>query len=111
MNRHFCIALLLAASATPAIAQESPRTLTTVQVRGALYVADCSHRIPPSQRQVGEWTGFHNLGQAYAAREHLITEIDRACRRPGIARVQVVRDDEDSTEGARYVAVALPAGR
>lgn len=110
MNRHLCIALLLAVTTTPAIAQESSQTLTTVQVRGALYVAECNHRVMPSQREVGEWTGLHNFGQVYAARERLVSDISRVCRRPGIARVQIVRD-EDPEEGTRYVAVALPAGR
>lgn len=110
MNRHLCVALLLAAtSAAPVIAQESTHTLATVQVHGALYVTQCNHRVPPTQRQFGEWTGIDNFGEAYAARERLISDIDRVCRRPGITKVQVIRD-EDPGEGTRYVAAAVSAG-
>lgn len=111
MNRQFATVLLLSAIALPAVAQESTPTLSSVEVRGALYVSDCSHRALPSQREVGEWTDSHNLGQAYAARERLLADISRVCKRPGVARVQVVRQQAESGDGARYVAVALPAGR
>ncbi len=110
MNRPLCTALLLAIATVPAMAQESSDTLTTVRVRGALYVTECSHRVPPTQRQVGEWTGIDNVAAAYAARERLVSDIARVCRRPGIARVQVLKD-EDPEKGSRYVAVAVPAGR
>lgn len=111
MNRQICIAILLAASAMPAIAQESPRTLSAVEVRGGvLYVTECSHRALPSQREVGEWTGQHNFSQVYDARERLMSDIGRECRRPGISRVQVIRGDGESREATRFVAVALPGG-
>jgi hypothetical protein len=88
MNRRFRFAAALcAACVAPAFAQEGQTTLPPIQV--TQYVAECAHPALPVQRQVGEWTGLHNFGQAYAAREQLMADIGRACKRSGVERVQV----------------------
>lgn len=89
MNR--CIrfaAVLFAACTAPAYAQEGVTTLPSIQV--VRFFADCTSPSLPTQRQVGEWTGLHNFGQVYAARERLMVGIGRACQRRGVGRVQVV---------------------
>jgi hypothetical protein len=89
MNR--CIrfaAALFAACTAPAFAQKGTAMLPPVRVTG--FVADCASPRLPTQRQVGEWTGLHNFGQVYAARERLMAGIGRACQGRGVARVQVV---------------------
>lgn len=104
MNRRIRFAAaLLAVCAAPAFAQQGATTLPSVRV--TRFVADCSSPRLPSQREVGEWTGLHNFGQVYAAREHLMAEIGRACRRRGVGRVQVVMHPLPQDE-PRIVAVA-----
>jgi len=89
MNRRIRFAAaLFAACAAPAFAQEGATTLPSVQVTG--FVADCASPRLPTQRQVEAWTGLHNFGQVYAARERLMAGIGRACQRRGVVRVQVV---------------------
>lgn len=96
---------LLAACAAPACAQHAT-TLPPVRA-GALFVADCAHPALPSQRQVGEWTGLHNFGQVYAAREQLMGDISRACRRPGAGHVQLVRQSGRRGDAGRRPALAF----
>ncbi len=89
MNRRIhCAAALFAACIAPVFAQEGATTLPSVRV--TRFVADCTSPRLPTQRQVGEWTGLHNFGQVYAARERLMAGIGRACQRRGVGRVQVV---------------------
>ncbi len=107
MNRRIRFAAaLFVACAAPAFAQESPTTLSSVQV--TRFTADCSAPRLPTQRQVGEWTGLHNLGQVYAARERLMAGIGRACQRRGVGRVQVVMNAFPQGE-PRLVAMAQQA--
>lgn len=102
------VAALLGAGAVPALAQEDLPALPAVQA--VRFVAGCAHPVLPPQRDVADWTGLHNLGQAYAARERLMARIGRACQRPGITRVRVVTMAGATPEPGRRVAiVALPA--
>jgi hypothetical protein len=89
MNRRIRFAAALFAACTiPAFAQEGATTLPPIRVNR--FVADCTSPRLPTQRQVGAWTGLHNSGQVYAARERLMAGIGRACQRRGVGRVQVV---------------------
>ena len=89
MNRRIRFAVgLFGACTAPAFAQEGATMLPPIGVTS--FVADCTSPRLPTQRQVGEWTGLHNLGQVYAARERLMAGIGRACQRRGVGRVQVV---------------------
>ena len=107
MNRRIRFAAaVLAACTAPAFAHQSATTLPSVRV--SLFVTDCTSPRLPSQRQVGEWTGLHNFGQVYAARERLMAGIGRACQRPGVGRVQVVMHRLAQGE-PRIVAMAQPA--
>jgi hypothetical protein len=105
MNRRIRFAAaLFAACVAPASAQEGATTLPSV--RATQFVADCAHRSLPTQRQVGEWTGLHNFGQVYAARERLMAGIGRACQRPGVGRVQVVMHPQPARGAPPLVALA-----
>ena len=97
-------AMALLCTAGAASAGEPIRTLQALKAQGVLYVAECDHRVLPSQRQVGEWTGLHNFSQVYDARARLMGEIGRACRTDGIEQVQVVSRDADARD-TRLVAV------
>jgi hypothetical protein len=108
MNIRIHLALGLSLAAMPAFAQDAS-PLPAVEVTG--YVADCARPVLPSQRQVGEWTGLHNFGQVYDARERLMGDIARACRQPGIAHVRVAVQGEAATNDRRFVAMALRAAR
>lgn len=101
MNIAIRIAAVLAIAPAPAFAQD---TLPPIQV--APYVADCARPSLPTQRQVGEWTGLQNFGQVYAARERLMADIGRACRRPGVGHVKVVIEEGRREDAGRRVAVA-----
>ncbi len=104
MNRRIRFAAaVLAACTAPAFAQEGATTLPSVRV--TRFVADCSSLRLPTQRQVGEWTGLHNFGQVYAARERLMAGIGRACQQRGVDRVQVVMQPLSPSE-PRIVAMA-----
>jgi hypothetical protein len=105
MNRRIRFAAaLFAACVAPASAQEGATTLPSV--RATQLVADCAHPGLPTQRQVGEWTGWRNFGRAYAARERLMAGIGRACQRPGVGRVQVVMRASPARGEPRFVAIA-----
>lgn len=107
MNRRIrFVATLFAACATTTFAQEGATTLPSVRV--PRFVADCTSPHLPTQRQVGEWTGLHNFGQVYAARERLMAGISRACQRRGVGRVQVVMHPLAQGE-PRIVAMAQQA--
>jgi hypothetical protein len=107
MNRRIRFAAALFAACTaPAFTQEGATTLPSVRV--TLFVADCTSPRLPAQRQVGEWTGLHNFGQVYAARERLMARIGRACRQRGVGRVQVVMAPLAQGE-TRIVAMAQQA--
>lgn len=85
--------LLFAVWATPAA--ESPvQALQPVEVIQTAptvrLVFDCDARTLPSQRLVGEALDQHNQGQVYASRARLMTEVGRACQRPGTERVGLV---------------------
>ncbi len=107
MNRRIRFAAaLLAACTAPAFAQEDATTLPSVRV--TRFVADCTSPRLPTQRQVGEWTGLHNFGQVYAARERLMAGIGRACQQRGVGHVQVVMHPLAPSE-PRIVAMAQQA--
>ena len=98
------LSLLFAAHATPAAAQEPVQSLPAVEA--VQYVFDCEQRSLPSQRQVGAWTGQHNVGQVYATRQRLMGEIARACNRSGIEQVQIIGQAGAISRDLRLVAVA-----
>lgn len=107
MNRRIRFAAALFAACTiPAFAQQGATTLSSIRV--TRFVADCTSPRLPTQREVGEWTGLHNLGQVYAARERLMAGIGRTCRRRGVGRVQVVMHPLPQGE-PRIVAMAQQA--
>jgi hypothetical protein len=104
MNRRLRFAaVLLTACIAPAFAQEGAATLPSVRVTG--FVADCASPRLPTQRQVEAWTGLHNFGQVYAARERLMAGIGRACQGRGVDHVQVVMHRLSQGE-PRLVAMA-----
>lgn len=104
----FAIVAALAACAAPAFAQDDGLpSLPAVEATG--FVAECAHPSLPSQRQVGDWTGLHNLGQVYAARTRLMADIGRVCRRAGVTGVQVLAATEGRRAPERRVAIeAVP---
>ena len=107
MNRRLRFATALcAACVAPAFAQDGATTLPSVRVV-TRFVAECAHPSLPTQRQVGEWTGLHNFGQVYSARGRLMADIGRACRRPGIAHVQVAMHPDPAQGEPRFTAIAL----
>lgn len=80
-------------------------------VKAVLYTVDCVDRAPPSQREVGDWTGQYNLGQVYDTRARLMGDVARACQRPGVGAVQLVRDAGSPPEdGCAIAVVALSGG-
>ncbi|WEN15041.1 hypothetical protein PY254_17715 [Rhodanobacter sp. AS-Z3] len=81
-------AAVFAACSAPAFAQQGATTLSPITLTS--FVADCASPRLPTQGQVAAWTGLHNLGQVYAARERLMGAIGSACRQRGVARVQLV---------------------
>lgn len=107
MNVRPCIAtlsILCAVHAAPAAAQDPVQSLPTVQA--VQYVFDCDQRSLPSQHQVGEWTGQHNVSQVYATRQRLMGEVARACNRSGIEQVQIIGQAGATSSELQLVAVA-----
>lgn len=101
-------ALLLPACV--ASAHEPLQTLPPVQV--VQHVFDCNNpRTLPTQAQVQEWTGLRNFGQVYAARTSLMGDVAHACRKPGVATVNLVmREQRAETAGpGRRVASREPS--
>ena len=92
-------AIALAAVVAPAIASETTPDAVTL-------VVDCGHRALPSQREVGDWSGERNFGQAYAARQRLVAKIMHACRRSGIEQVQLTLRAPDAERGTPLLANA-----
>ncbi len=106
----FAIAALLAACAAPACAQDDGLpSLPAVEATG--FVAACTHPSLPRQQQVGDWTGQHDPGQAYATRVRLMADIRRACRRPGVAGVQVLAATGARRASERHLAIEARAPR
>jgi hypothetical protein len=103
--RIFTAAVVLAAVAAPVAAERPTPSLPPVTAQAVLYVADCQHRALPNQREVGEWTGQHNLSQVYATRQRLMTQIGRACQQAGIEQVRVVMQT-NAAAARELVAVA-----
>ncbi|MBB1473292.1 MULTISPECIES: hypothetical protein [unclassified Luteimonas] len=97
--------LLLAAAIAPVAAQESIPSLPAVKAEALRYLADCDHRVLPTQREVGEWTGQHNFSQVYDTRLQLMAEIGRTCEQPGIEQVQVVTRDDPAPRQLELVAI------
>ncbi|CAM5614568.1 hypothetical protein [Rhodanobacter lindaniclasticus] len=84
MNRRTRFAVALFAACTvPAFPQAGPQDVPLV--RGPRFGPGWQAPRLPTQREVGEWTGLHNFGQVYAARERLMAGIGRACQRRGVA--------------------------
>jgi len=75
------IAIALAVLSSPAIA-ETPLPTNSI-------VIDCADIALPTQRQVGELLGQHNLGQVYASRNRLMANARRDCK-GGVAQVILV---------------------
>lgn len=110
MNIRIHVVLGLSVAAWPAFAQPGQEaSLPPVQV--VPFVAECARPVLPSQRLVAEWTGLHNVGQVYAARERLMARIARTCRQPGIDRVRVVARPASQRGDAARVAAIGSAGR
>lgn len=104
------LAGFVAAFVAPVAAQEPTRSLPTVRADTVLHVVDCAKRSLPSQRDVGEWTGQHNLGQVYDTRKRLMAEVGRSCRKSGIEQVQVVSRTQSTARGLNLVAVNARSG-
>lgn len=84
-------ALLAAQAFVPVPAAHAGQPTTLPPVQAVRYLVDCSApRSLPSQREVGEWTGEHNFYRVFQIRARLMTDVTRACRKPGIERVQLV---------------------
>lgn len=81
MNPRILASILFAALLPAAAAAQPPADALTV---------DCADPRPPSQRAVAEFTGIANFSHAYAARERLMLDAQRACKR-GAAQVRLVR--------------------
>lgn len=83
-------------SSVPAAA-EQPAVATTD------IVIDCASFALPSQRQVGELLGQHNLSQVYDSRRTLMAEAHRACHRKGAryARLAPEKPARPAREAAR----------
>lgn len=79
----FALILTLALTAAPSNAAD-----LSTQAPG--IVIDCARPALPSQQEVSMLTGIENYGQAYAARERLMRQGLRACKR-GAAEVVIVR--------------------
>ncbi len=110
MNIRIHVVLGLSVAAWPAFAQPGPEALLP-PVQVVPFVAECARPVLPSQRLVAEWTGLHNLNQVYVARERLMGRIARACRQPGVGRVQVVATPASQQGDAARVAAIGNAGR
>lgn len=99
MNAHSLLLALLAALplASAATPSQAPALLV-----------DCARPVLPSQRAVAEFAGMANFGQAYALRERLMQDVQRACKR-GAGQVRLVREPGTAgTEPAVTVAAARP---
>lgn len=94
MNVHPLILTLLAA--LPSAGAASPTQATDLRV-------DCAHPALPSQRAVAEFAGVANFSQAYALRERLMLDVQRACKR-GAGQVRLVREVQPA-DGGPTVAV------
>lgn len=88
-------------------AQDAPTAMPPIQVEAVQHVADCRHRVLPTQREVGEWTGQHNLSQIYATRQRLMAEIGRACQRNDVLQVQLVSRRQAAAREPQLVAIAI----
>ena len=77
-------ALLSALLLTPVVSP--PVHAGTVLPPAELRVDWKQPRLPP-QYETGRWLGQANAGQAYASRQRLMAEVQRACRKPGIRTV------------------------
>lgn len=73
-------ALLLAAAPSPPA--HAGAVLPPAELR-----MDCAQPRLPPQYETGRWLGQANAGQAYASRQRLMAEVQRACRKPGIRTV------------------------
>lgn len=98
------VTLVFATVIAPVAAQE-PIQLPTVKAEAIRYVADCDHRVLPTQREVGEWTGQHNFAQVYNTRQRLMAGISRVCQKPGVEHVQLVTRDEPAPRQLNLVAI------
>lgn len=111
MRRQALVAGLLAVSAS-AYAAEPPLTEVAPIRAAALLSFSCEVRTLPTQREVGEALDQHNFSQVYASRARLMSEVGRACQRPGVERVDVVlQHSGPSQRDARYVALMATAAR
>ncbi len=61
------------------------------QAQGNLTIS-CTSRHLPSQQAVGRTLGLNNFGQVYVARERLMQDVERACRK-GATQVVVSTDN------------------
>ncbi len=111
MNIRTCIiAAVFAATVAPAAAQEPAQSLEAVKVEAVRYVVDCDNRSLPSQREVGEWTGQHNFSQVYAARQRLMAEIGRSCKKADVDQVRIVSRASPVSHGLHIAAVDARRG-
>lgn len=102
-------AALLLVAAGAGWAAEPPVTDVT-PIRAVLLSLECQGRALPSQREVGEALDQYNFSQVYASRARLMSEVARACQRPGAERVDVVwQPPATARRDRRYVAMrAMP---
>jgi len=95
MNAKPIIALLTIQAIACAPAAFASDVQSLPQVQAVQYVFDCAGpRTLPSQRQVGEWTGQHNVTQIYQTRQKLMAEVARSCNRAGIEQVHLVLEQQ-----------------
>lgn len=112
MNLRKTLAILVLLPAAQLAQAQEPSLPTLPPVQAARYTFDChAPRTLPSQVQVGEWFGQHNLGQVYATRQWLMGEVARACLAPGIARVGLVLEETGGSPDHRVARLEPEARR
>jgi hypothetical protein len=108
-TRSSIAAAALLSIACAASAGEPLPSLPPVQAVHQVFDCRAPRSLPP-QAAVGEWLGLHNVGQVYAARGRLMGDVARACRKPGVARVDLVlqRQPAETAGPERQVARIEP---
>lgn len=84
-------ALILALTAV------SPLSAAELPTQAPGIVIDCARPSLPSQDEVSSLTGIENFGQAYAARNRLMQQGLRACKR-GAKHVVIVSPSQPRSE-------------
>lgn len=88
---------LLAAGSTRADASETP--IVPPAPDGTVHVLHCDALARPSQTQVAAWTGQQGAGQVFAARQRLMANVSRLCKKPGVQLVRLVLANPPAARG------------